>query len=240
MQRAQNPLAARARRRRRVGGLPQNPPLRQISERRGFDMLGGEADFVARANPRRARQIAQARDQRVVFRAAAAQNNKRRFRFANLGGDCRGGEFEQSRLRHARVLAAQNRLEAADIEFLAAATFGRSPPQKTPRAVAFQQLPQQARRRLRLSRPFAAAIERRVFVLLIPSVHQHIAGADIPSARRLVGAQNRRVGDAADIDDGARREARESELMKAASERRALPAGGDIAGAKIAYDIDSG
>ena len=144
MQRAQNPLAARARRRRRVGGLPQNPPLRQISERRGFDMLGGDAEFVARANSRRARQIAQARDQRVVFRAAAAQNNKRRFRFANLGGDCRGGEFEQSRLRHARVLAAQNRLEAADIEFLAAATFGRSPPQKTPRAVAFQQPPQQA------------------------------------------------------------------------------------------------
>src|SRR5260370_38926154 len=75
-----------------------------------------------------------------------------------------------------------------------------------------------------------------------PIVDWRIAGPGVEGEnRRLSGAEPGDVGDAADIEDGERLLVRSGERgMIERHERRALAAGSDVGGAKIADHVDAG
>ena len=88
--------------------------------------------------------------------------------------------------------------------------------------------------------PVTIAIEGFAFSGLNPRIQQHIARAAIEAGDGLSGRQQRQVAEAADIQDGARREiAGEQNFVKRRNEGRTLSAGSDVAAAEIGNHGDA-
>ncbi len=86
-------------------------------------------------------------------------------------------------------------------------------------------------------RPCALRIEGRAAVARAPQIGERITGPRVEAAHRAVDGQIRHVGDATDVhDDAVAITPREQRRVERGHERRALPAGGDVAAAEIADD----
>ena len=97
--------------------------------------------------------------------------------------------------------------------------------------------PQQLVDHLAGSRPDAVAVERLAPVPRGPQVEQHVARPGVESAHRLAGVEARDVRDPADVRDHAAALRRgETRGVECGGERRALPAGRDVAVAEVAHD----
>ena len=78
-------------------------------------------------------------------------------------------------------------------------------------------------------------------MLLAPSVHQRIAGAAVKSQDVVgVGTQDRHIGDATDIQHGRGLPGLGKKcLVKRRYQRCALPAGRDVAAAKVGHHVNA-
>ncbi len=72
-------------------------------------------------------------------------------------------------------------------------------------------------------------------------VHQRVAGAGVETAQGRAGSgrQQGEIGDPADVQHGARRGAAEDVAMEGRHQRGTLAAGGDVAAAEVADDVDT-
>ena len=76
---------------------------------------------------------------------------------------------------------------------------------------------------------------------LAPAIEQGIRGAAIETENRAVAAEQGEVGNAAQVEHGARFPGCcEQGCMQAGRERRTLAAGGDITATQVADHIDPG
>ncbi|KAG1252548.1 hypothetical protein G6F68_011736 [Rhizopus microsporus] len=86
----------------------------------------------------------------------------------------------------------------------------------------------------------AVGIEGAAGVALTPGVHQRVGRAGIEAARRLAGRQQRDVGDAAQIEDGAAMLRAEDRGVEWRHQRCTLAACGHVAAAEVRHHVDAG
>ena len=110
-----------------------------------------------------------------------------------------------------------------------------------PEVGIIQQLFQQRRVWLAASGPVPVAVERLLVVLADPQVHQHIARAGIKAAQQGVTVQQRHVGHAANVGNGAPLASAGKQLpVERGHQRSALAAQGHVLVAEVADHGDAG